>query len=75
MIKMMKDGRTYNTDTATLVHYREGCGGDRYQGLYQTRDGEFFFWEYDSGEGWGNIRPLQPTKRRTSGLRSMLLIF
>jgi hypothetical protein len=57
MVNVIKDGRTYDTDTATLVHYREGCGGDRYQGLYQTREGEFFFWEYDIGEGWGNIDP------------------
>ena len=57
MVKVIKDGKTYDTVTATLLHYREGCGGDRYQGLYQTRDGEFFFWEYDSGEGWGNIDP------------------
>ena len=57
MVKVIKDGKTYDTVTATLLHYREGCGGDRYQGLYQTRDGEFFFWDYDSGEGWGNIDP------------------
>ena len=58
MVKMIKSHRTYNTDTATLVHYREGRGGDCYQGLYQNRDGAFFLWEYDIGAEWGDIKPL-----------------
>ena len=57
MVKKITSRKTYDTDTATRLHYREGRGGDTYQGLYQTPEGSFFFWEYDNAEGWGHIKP------------------
>jgi hypothetical protein len=57
MVKKIFSGQTYDSDAATRLHYREGQGGDRYQGLYQTPEGAFFFWEYDNDEGWGHIKP------------------
>lgn len=54
--KKIISGQTYDTDTATRLYYREGNDGDRYQGLYQTPEGAFFFWEYDTGV-WGKIEP------------------
>jgi hypothetical protein len=47
MVKKIISGQIYDTDIATELHYRTGHGGDTYQGLYQTTDGKFFFWEYD----------------------------
>jgi hypothetical protein len=58
MAKKIKYGQTYNTDTATLVHYFHYRGDDGYEGLYQTRHGAFFVWQYDMGEGSGDITPL-----------------
>lgn len=51
-MKKIIQGRTYNTDTATLVMEWSagGCSSDRYweeTGLYQTRSGHFFL----AGEG------------------------
>lgn len=54
--KKIISGQVYNTDTATRVYYREGRDGDLYEGLYQTREGAFFFWEYDVGAGWGDFK-------------------
>jgi hypothetical protein len=56
MVKKIVSRQIYDTDTATRLHYREGHGGDRYQGLYQTPEGAFFFWEYDVGAGCGDIK-------------------
>jgi Domain of unknown function (DUF4145) len=57
MVKKIISRKIYDTDTATRLHYREGNGGNTYQGLYQTPEGSFFFWEYDNGEGWGHVKP------------------
>ncbi len=57
MVKKIISGQTYDTDTATRLHYRGGHddGPCYYQGLYQTPEGAFFFWEYD--EESGAIKP------------------
>ena len=55
MVKKIISRKIYDTDTATRLHYREGRGGSAYQGLYQTPEGSFFFWEYDGDSG--DIKP------------------
>ena len=58
MVKKIISGQTYNTDTATHVHHFTYRGDDCYEGLYQTRHGAFFLWQYDNGAGWGDLKPL-----------------
>ena len=55
MVKEIISRKIYDTDTATRLYYREGRGGNAYQGLYQTPEGSFFLWEYD--EDSGDIKP------------------
>jgi hypothetical protein len=58
MVKKIISGQTYNTDTATRVHQFTYQGDDCYQGLFQTRHGAFFLWQYDNGAEWGDVKPL-----------------
>lgn len=57
--KRIIDGKSYNTDTAALIH--EWCANpteEQYEGLYQTKHGAFFLWWYDAGYGAGDIKPM-----------------
>jgi predicted DNA binding CopG/RHH family protein len=63
--KRIIDGKTYNTDTATLVH--ELCAnptGEQYEGLYQTKHGAFFLRWYDAGYGAGDVKPMADDEAR-----------
>jgi predicted HicB family RNase H-like nuclease len=64
MVKKIISGQTYNTDTATRVHEFTYHGDDCYQGLFQTRHGAFFLWEYDAGASWGDLKPLSDEEAR-----------
>jgi hypothetical protein len=56
--KRIIDGKTYNTDTATLVHEVSGSSDSVYEGLYQTKHGAFFLWWYNDNFEVGDIKPL-----------------
>jgi hypothetical protein len=64
MVKKIMSGQTYNTDTATRVHEFTYQGDNCYRGLFQTRHGAFFLWEYDAGAGWGDLKPLSDEDAR-----------
>lgn len=56
--KRIIDGKTYNTETATLV-YEVPRHEDHplYDGLYQTKHGAFFLYWYDMDREAGDIKP------------------
>ncbi len=56
--KRIIDGKSYNTDTATLIHEFEDESGMDYEGLYQTKHGAFFLWWYSTNYGTGGIKPM-----------------
>jgi hypothetical protein len=67
--KRIIDGKTYNTETATLVHAVDNDHGlpERGEHLYQNRFGAFFLYAYL--DGWGEddyekITPLSPDEAR-----------
>jgi hypothetical protein len=56
--KVIKDGKSYNTDTAVCVHVVSSRDGAVYEGLYQTKHGAFFIWWYNADYGQGDIKPM-----------------
>lgn len=56
--KRIIDGKSYNTETAALVHEVSGRAETEYEGLYQTKHGAFFLWWYNSDYGAGGIKPM-----------------
>jgi predicted HicB family RNase H-like nuclease len=57
--KRIIDGKSYNTDTAALVHeWRNDPTEMQYEGLYQTKHGAFFLSWYDDFHEAGGIKPM-----------------
>lgn len=64
-MKRIIDGKTYNTETATLITQIGDDEGSRAEALYQTRHGAFFRYneEYlpEAGETGYQLYPCSPT--------------
>jgi len=68
-IKRIIDGKTYNTETATLIEGRDENEHhyDTGEFLYQSRFGAFFIYRYLSGideEDYNTIVPITPEQAR-----------
>jgi hypothetical protein len=71
--KRIIDGKTYNTETATLIVSWEQFSGQYEYGqiLYQTRFGSYFLFLYEdplinmNSEHYEKIQPLSPTDAQT----------
>jgi hypothetical protein len=56
--KRIINGKSYNTDTAVLVHEVSAREDMIYDGLYQTKHGAYFRYWYDEEREAGGIMPL-----------------
>lgn len=56
--KRIINGKSYNTETSTLVHEVSGREESNYDGLYQTKHGAFFLWWYDVAREASGIKPM-----------------
>jgi HicB-like protein involved in pilus formation len=62
-IKRIIGGKTYNTDTSSLIHETDvDPAGLRRQALYQTRHGAFFLFWADTEIGEGGLKPLSDSE-------------
>jgi predicted DNA binding CopG/RHH family protein len=62
--KRIIDGKSYNTDTATIVHEVSARGDTVYEGLYQTKHEAFFLYWYDEAREAGDIKPMPDDEAR-----------
>lgn len=56
--KRIIDGKSYNTETSTLIHEISRDDDSLYDGLYQTKHGAFFIWWYDVDREAAGIKPM-----------------
>jgi hypothetical protein len=56
--KRIIKGKSYNTDTSTVVHEMSWRDDTIYEGLYQTKHGAFFIYWYNEEAEAGDIKPL-----------------
>lgn len=56
--KRIINGKSYNTETSTLVHEVSARNDTVYDGLFQTKHGAFFLYWYDEGREAGDIKPM-----------------
>jgi predicted HicB family RNase H-like nuclease len=56
--KRIINGKSYNTETSTLVHSVSARNDMVFDGLYQTKHGAFFLYWYDEDREAGGIKPM-----------------
>ena len=62
-IKRIISGKTYNTDTSSLIYHADADpAGLRHQALYQTRHGAFFLFWSDADVGESGLKPLSDSE-------------
>lgn len=60
-MKRIIGGKTYNTETATLIAAANEYGDFPFDNLYQTRFGAYFRYSGDENEAW-ELVPLSPSE-------------
>jgi predicted HicB family RNase H-like nuclease len=64
-VKRIIDGKTYNTDTSTLIaryEYEDDKGYDTTANIYQNRNGAFFIvheWSEETIKSWNDIEKME----------------